>query len=104
MKFRFARRSHGKRSADARWRLRVEPLGERLVLSTFTVTTLLDDVGANDHKLSLREAISLANANPGPDTIVIPAGVLPITQTGASEDANATGDFDITDPVTIMGR
>jgi len=81
----------------------VECLEDRLVPSTFTVTTKLDVVDASDGKLSLREAITKANANPGADVIVVPAGVYKIALSGAGEDANATGDFDITDAVTIQG-
>ena len=39
----------------------------------------------------------------GADTIVLPAGVFKITLVGASEDGNVTGDFDITDSLTIQG-
>ena len=67
------------------------------------MNTTLDDVTPANGKFSLREAITKANANPGADVIVLPAGVFKITQTGAGEDANATGDFDITDAVTIQG-
>src|SRR5690348_15028737 len=84
-------------------RLRLEYLEDRSVPSAFTVNTTLDDVTPANGKLSFREAISKANAAPGADTIVLPAGVFKITQTGAGEDANATGDFDITDAVTIAG-
>jgi hypothetical protein len=84
-------------------RLRLECLEDRSVPATFTVSTTLDVINPTDGKLSLREAISKANANPGADTIVLPAGVYKITLAGAGEDANATGDFDITDAVTIAG-
>ena len=56
---------------------------------------------------SLREAIGAANALPGADTIVFDASVVPGTFTltipGANEDANASGDLDITDDLTING-
>jgi CSLREA domain-containing protein len=84
-------------------RLRLEPLEDRTVPSTFTVTTTLDDVTPANGKLSLREAITAANGHAGADVIVLPVGVFKITQSGAGEDANATGDFDITSPVTIAG-
>ena len=54
-------------------------------------------------KLSLREAITKANTTAGADVIVLPAGVFKITLAGAGEDANVTGDFDITDTLTIQG-
>ena len=43
-----------------------------------------------------------ANVNPGADVIVVPAGVYKIT-VRPGEDANATGDFDITGSLTIQG-
>jgi predicted outer membrane repeat protein len=70
---------------------------------TFVVTTALDMVNPTDGKLSLREAITQANSTAGPDTVVLPAGMFKITTTGADEDGNLTGDFDITDSVTIRG-
>src|SRR5207248_9801142 len=48
------------RKAPARSRLSVEILEDRLVLSTYTVNTLLDNTDA-DTTLSLREAILLVN-------------------------------------------
>lgn len=63
----------------------------------FAVTTTADG-GAG----SLRDAIDQANANPGPDTITVPAGTYTITLAG-DDSANATGDFDILDDVTIIG-
>ena len=56
-----------------------------------------------DGKLSLREAITVANTTAGADMIVLPAGVFKITLAGAGENGNATGDFDITGTVTIRG-
>jgi len=85
-------------------RLRLELLEERSVPATLNVNTTLDDVTPANGKFSLREAITKANALAGADTIVVPAGVFKITlPTGAGEDANLTGDFDITDAVTIHG-
>jgi CSLREA domain-containing protein len=73
--------------------------------STFTVTKTADtNDGTCDADCSLREAVGAANANPGPDTITLPAGTYRLTLTGAGEDANATGDLDVTgSPVTING-
>jgi hypothetical protein len=66
------------------------------------VTTTLDVVDPNDGRLSLREAITAANANPGADTIIVPAGVYLLALRGA-DDTNAAGDFDITGSTTFQG-
>jgi parallel beta-helix repeat protein len=81
----------------------LEPLEDRTTPSTFTVTSKLDVVDPADGKLSLREAITAANGHAGADVIVVPAGVYKIALAGAGESGNATGDFDITDAVTIAG-
>jgi predicted outer membrane repeat protein len=85
-------------------RLRVECLEERAVPATYTVSLRADVVDAGDAKLSLREAITRANTHAGADTIVLPTGVCPIAIAGPGENGNATGDFDITDTVTIQGK
>ncbi len=80
-----------------------EPLEDRRLLANYNVTTTADVVNPTDGKLSLREAIDLANAHPGPDVIILKAGpqAYKITIDGAGEDNNATGDFDILDDLTI---
>jgi predicted outer membrane repeat protein len=83
-------------------RLRLQCLEDRSVPATISVTTTADVVAA-DGQLSLREAITQANSNPDADVIVLPAGVFRIALAGAGEDANATGDFDVTGAVTIRG-
>ncbi len=80
----------------------LEELEGRNVPATFVVTTGLDVVNPNDGRLSLREAISRADHHAGADTVVLPAGVFRISMAG-SDDANAAGDFDVTDSVTIRG-
>ena len=40
-----------------------------------------------------------ANANPGADTITLPAGTYNLTLTGAGEDAALTGDLDVDDVI-----
>src|SRR5690348_2385454 len=90
------------RRGTPRRRLQFEVLEDRLVPATFTVTTTLDVVDPNDARLSLREAITAANANPGADTIVVPAGVYRLALPGA-DDANAAGDLDITDSTVVQG-
>ena len=66
--------------------------------ATFVVTTTADGGPG-----SLRAAISQANATPGADTITLPAGVYVLALSGGSEDANMTGDLDISDSLTIAG-
>ena len=105
--------SKNKRSAKSRqWKRftrRFEPLEDRRLLATLTVTTTIDELDGGtlanpkgpDGLLSLREAIQVANLNLGPDTILLPKGSYLITRPGAGEDANQTGDFDILDSLTI---
>jgi len=83
--------------------LRLEYLEDRSVPATFNVTTTLDVVDSGDGKLSLREAITKANATAGADLINVPAGVYKIALTGTGDDGNASGDFDVTGSVTIRG-
>ena len=83
--------------------------------AAITVNTT-SDVVADDGQCSLREAITAANndaasgstvgecpAGSGDDTITLPAGSYTLSLVGATEDANATGDLDITDHLTITG-
>ena len=53
---------------------------------------------------SLRDAILAANATPGADTIRLPKGKFKLTIGGTGEDAAATGDLDITEDLTVIGR
>jgi CSLREA domain-containing protein len=72
--------------------------------ATFTVTKTADtNDGACNSDCSLREAIRAANAASGADTIALPAGTYTLALSGANEDAAATGDLDITGPLTITG-
>lgn len=71
--------------------------------ATFTVTTTSDNGdGTCDATCSLRDAVSAANANANKDTIVLPAGTVRLERFGV-DDANATGDVDIDNAVTIQG-
>lgn len=74
-------------------------------LTTYTVTKTEDtfDGICTSDDCSLREAISTANDCPGHHTIELPAGTYVIAITGRDEDGNLTGDFDITDDLTING-
>jgi CSLREA domain-containing protein len=99
------RPSRGRRRP--RWRPAVEQLEERAVPTAFTVNTLADENNPGDGLLSLREAITAANANsnPGPDVINFAAGLtgtINLTLFGA-DDTNAGGDLDILNPVSIEG-
>lgn len=86
-----------------RTRLQIESLENRLVPAVLNVTTFADVVDANDGRLSLREAISQANATTGVDTIQLAAGVYEIERLGAGENNNATGDFDVFNPLILKG-
>ena len=81
------------------------PLEDRCLLSTFTVNTTKDENDANKvaGDVSLREAIIEANANPGADTIIVPAGTYTLTIPGTGETGGQTGDLDVSDSVTIEG-
>jgi CSLREA domain-containing protein len=72
--------------------------------ATFTVTKTADTYDTVcDSDCSLREAIVAANGLAGADTIVVPAGTYLRGQQVAGEDAGTSGDYDITDSVTIQG-
>ncbi|MBC8098427.1 MAG: CSLREA domain-containing protein [Armatimonadetes bacterium] len=57
--------------------------------------------GICDRDCSLREAISAANLAPG--VIMLPGGSYRLTLPGADDDANLTGDLDITTSLAIYG-
>ncbi|MEE9290106.1 MAG: CSLREA domain-containing protein, partial [Alphaproteobacteria bacterium] len=78
----------------------------------FTVNSTLDAVDANpgdgicqtaSGDCTLRAAIGEANQLAGLDWIILPAGTYTITMAGAEEDANATGDLDVTDHLVLTG-
>jgi predicted outer membrane repeat protein len=82
-----------------------------LLLQTSAVPEIVVDVlddpfpgGCAPGSCSLREAVTLANSNPGLDRILLPAGVLQLTRAGANEDANLSGDLDVSDAVEIVGQ
>jgi len=79
--------------------------------ATITVNTTDDELNS-DGDCSLREAIQAANtdaavdtclAGSGTDTITLPAGTYMLNIPGENENANATGDLDIKDELTING-
>lgn len=102
---RVRREGHGNRVTSVRPRPSAECLEDRALLATFTVSFLGDELDGNTAAgdLSLREAIREANASPGADEIVLPAGTFNLSLVGADEDSAATGDLDITDDLTITG-
>ncbi len=76
--------------------------------ATFTVNTTADNaptalLGAEcagaPADCGLRQAIDKANKTPGDDTVSVPAGHYTLTITGTREDADQTGDLDITGSV-----
>jgi uncharacterized repeat protein (TIGR01451 family)/CSLREA domain-containing protein len=62
--------------------------------ATFTVTKTADTAGGTcDSDCSLREAIAAANAAPGPDTVIVPAGTYVLS----------LGMLTISDDLTLIG-
>ena len=81
-------------------RLVLEPLEDRTVPTTFTVTNL-NDGGAG----SLRQAITDANSAADADLITFAAGLtgtINLSLSGA-DDTNVGGDLDIINPASIQG-
>lgn len=80
--------------------------------ATFTVDTTVDAVDAvpgdqdcrtAGDSCSLRAAVQEANAKPGLDEVILPAGTFTLSLAGAGEDIGATGDLDVTDDLTLTG-
>ncbi len=69
------------------------------IASTCSVVRTTDDTAIG----SLRGCITWANGNAGTDTVILPANTYTLTLTGAAEDANASGDLDITESLDIVG-
>ncbi len=79
-----------------RTKLGMELLEERWTPAVFNVNTLADGFNLGAGQLSLRQAISMANATPGGNTINLTLpGTYNITVLGPNEDNNQSGDFDI---------
>lgn len=81
-----------------------------LVLETVPMDIVVDQiddpnpVSCTPGSCSLREAVFLANSRPGPERILLPASTaMQLTRAGANEDANFTGDLDITEDLEILG-
>jgi hypothetical protein len=58
---------------------------------------------AGNERCPLRAAIEEANALPGLDAVVLPAGTHTLTLAGGGEDDAATGDLDINDFMNLIG-
>jgi hypothetical protein len=80
---------------------------------SFTVSTSSDDVDASagdgvcataGGDCTLRAAVMETNALPGWDKVVLAGSGAHLTRAGAFEDAAATGDLDVTDDLTVIGR
>src|SRR5687768_13520300 len=80
--------------------------------TTFTVDTTVDARDAapgngvcatSASACSLRAAIEEANARPGADVVVVPAGTYALGIRPVNQNDIATGDLDITDSVAIEG-
>ncbi len=61
------------------------------------------ETGTGNGICTLRAAIDESNALAGADTINIPAGTYTTTIPGNLENANQTGDFDISESISIIG-
>ncbi|MEO3924804.1 right-handed parallel beta-helix repeat-containing protein [Micromonosporaceae bacterium B7E4] len=80
--------------------------------ATFTVDSTADAVDVNigngicrtsANTCTLRAAIQEANATLPADTVQVPAGTYQITRAPAGDNGDDTGDFDIVNPLTIVG-
>jgi CSLREA domain-containing protein len=72
--------------------------------AVYTVTKTADSAdGACDTDCSLREAVLAADAQAGPDFILLGPGTYGLSLAGAGEDGGASGDLDINDDVAIVG-
>src|SRR5262245_55585251 len=70
-----------------------EVLEDRCVPATFTPTIFADGIGVG----TLRRAVIDANATPNPSNVInLQAGVYALSLGGASENASASGDLDVT--------
>jgi fibronectin-binding autotransporter adhesin len=94
----FARTPRTVRKAPARFRPRVEALEDRVTPTTYTVTSLAGDNSAG----SLRQAIALANAQPGKDTITFASGLAGGAIDLSTGQLSITGDVDIKGPTAAL--
>jgi hypothetical protein len=80
--------------------------------ATFTVDWEADAVDAvpgdgicatSFRRCTLRAAVQEANARPGADVVLVPAGAYLLSIAGTEEDLAATGDLDVHDELTLLG-
>ena len=92
--------------------LSAERFEPKAMLSAFVVNSPLDlpDVNPGDGiaettsgETTLRAAVQEANATAGPDTIIVPPGLIELSLQGAVAHTAATGDLEITDDLVISG-
>jgi len=83
-----------------RRKLRYEPLEDRRLLATVTVTTALDTVDFSDGLISLREAIFATNLVGGTDTIDFAPALI---ENGPATILLTMGELAITDDISILG-
>ncbi len=94
-----------------RSRLNFEQLEDRTTPTSSTVTTLLDEINPDDGVISLREAITAAEADPEADTITFASGLAKgtialdsaLADTGLDSGEVGPTAFNITTPITIIG-
>lgn len=88
---------------------RFEP---KTMLSAFIVDSPLDQPDANPGdgiaatatgETTLRSAVQEANAAPGANTIILPAGLFELSLQGSNDHSAASGDLEITDDLTLSG-
>ena len=84
----------------------------RALLSAFVVNSPLDQPDANpgdgiaataSGETTLRAAVQEANAAPGADSIILPAGFFQLSLLGPSDHSAASGHLEVTDDLTITG-
>lgn len=89
-----------------------ERFESKVLLSAFVVDSPLDEPDANvgdglaassSRESTLRAAVQEANATPGADTILLPAGFFDLLLPGPTDHSAASGDLEITGDLTIIG-
>jgi len=90
-------KSHQQTASRRLIRAALETLERRTLLSTFTVNTFNDQIDSTGSStVSLRDAIAAAAANPGADTIDVPAGTYILRATlGELQVSDASGNLTI---------